>query len=62
MRHYVVTTMIAFLTLAVTNLIEDLPKKAPGFCKFLGFAYQYLFLVSFMFMAAMSSELWLQIS
>lgn len=36
MRHYVVTIMVAFLILAIQNLIGKLDKTSPGACKFLG--------------------------
>ena len=36
MRHYVVSIMVAFLTLATTNLEGDIHETNPGLCKFLG--------------------------
>ena len=36
MRHYVVSIMVAFLTLATTNLEGDIHRTNPGLCKFLG--------------------------
>ena len=36
MRHYVVTIMVAFVVLAIQNLVGNLTETEPGACKFYG--------------------------
>lgn len=61
MRHFTFAFFIAFLTLSFNQLVA-VGNWSQWLCKAFAFLEQYMFLVAFTLMTAMSAEVWMQIN